>query len=269
MRLDKYLSESSIGRRKAVRLFIKEGKVLVNGIVEQIPATEINENEDVIEYLGKRVLHAGKVYYMFHKPAGCITARKDLKDKTVLDYFKDLNNDGIFPVGRLDKDTEGLLFVTNDGEFNHELMYPDKHVDKTYFFWAFGELTTDKMTKLQEGVNLEDGDIVAKASKVEIIKQGLFYELESEIQGNKYEKVKKNREIQPVVSGYLTISQGRKHQVKRMLKAVGCYIIYLKRVAIGEVALDETLEKGSYRELTNRELESLTESMKREVIGGE
>lgn len=257
MRLDKYLSEASIGRRKAVRQFIKEGKVKVNGCVQTVPATEINEQKDVIEYEGKKIIHSGKVYYMFHKPAGCITARKDEKDKTVLDFFQELNNDGLFPVGRLDKDTEGLLFITNDGVFNHEIMYPDKHVDKTYFFWAFGELNIDKMARLNEGIYLENGEILVKASNVEICKQGLFEELKDQIEGNGYEKVKKNRDVQPVVSGYITISQGCKHQVKRMLKAVGCYVIYLKRVSIGKVVLDETLEKGSYRNLTKEEIDSL------------
>jgi 16S rRNA pseudouridine516 synthase len=257
MRLDKYLSESSIGRRKEVRLFIKDGKVMVNGIVEKVPATEINENKDIIEYMGKKIEHAGKVYYMFHKPSGCITARKDIAEKTVIDYFQELNNDGLFPVGRLDKDTEGLLFVTNDGEFNHELMYPDKHVDKTYFFWAFGELTKDKIDKLEKGVYLEGKEVLTKKSKVEVIRQGLFRDLMQEIEGTQYEKVKKNRDILPVVSGYLTISEGRKHQVKRMLKAVGCYVIYLKRIAIGEVILDADLEKGNYRTLTSKELKSL------------
>lgn len=257
MRLDKYLSEASIGRRKAVRQYIKEGKVFVNGNVQIVPATEINEHKDIIEYEGKKVIHSGKVYYMFHKPAGCITARKDEKDKTVLDFFQELENDGLFPVGRLDKDTEGLLFITNDGVFNHEIMYPEKHVNKTYFFWAYGELDENKMKKLMEGLYLENGEILVKASKVEILKRGLFEELEGQIEGNGYEKVKKNRDIQPVVSGSITISQGCKHQVKRMLKAVGCYVIYLKRVSIGEVRLDETLKKGSYRSLTKEEINNL------------
>lgn len=257
MRLDKYLSEASIGRRKAVRQYIKEGMVFVNGDVQIVPATEINEQKDIIEYKGKKVIHSGKVYYMFHKPAGCITARKDEKDKTVLDFFHELNNDGLFPVGRLDKDTEGLLFITNDGLFNHEIMYPEKHVNKTYFFWAYGELDESKMKKLMEGLYLENGEILVKASKVEILKRGLFEELEGQIEGNGYEKVKKNRDIQPVVSGSITISQGCKHQVKRMLKAVGCYVIYLKRVSIGEVRLDETLKKGSYRSLSKEEINSL------------
>lgn len=258
MRLDKYLSESSIGRRKAVRIYVKEGKVKVNGQVVTIPAQEIDENNDVIEYLDMRVEHNGKVYYMFHKPSGCITARKDENDKTVFDYFGEVNTDGLFPVGRLDKDTEGLLFITNDGEFNHQLMYPDKHVDKTYYFWAFGALIEEQISQLENGISINDEEPLTKPAKLEIVRAGLFNELKDEIEGSKYEKVKKNRDIQPVLSGYITISEGRKHQVKRMLRAFGCFVIYLKRISIGDVKLDETLQKGQYRELTGAEIESLS-----------
>ncbi|MFA9378601.1 MAG: pseudouridine synthase, partial [Lachnotalea sp.] len=244
MRLDKYLAQSSIGRRKAVRGFIKEEKVKVNGQLEIIPATEIDEFSDTIEYLDEIVEHIGNVYYMFHKPSGCITARSDANDKTVLDYFEEVNTNGLFPVGRLDKDTEGLLFLTNDGEFNHRLMYPDKHVNKTYFFWAFGSLSEEQRHQLEEGITIEEGEPLTKQAKVEVIKSGLFASLKDEIDGDKYEKVKKNRDVQSVVAGYITISEGRKHQVKRMLRAMGCYVIYLKRISIGDVVLDKALEKG-------------------------
>ncbi len=257
MRLDKYLSESSIGRRKAVRLYVKEGNVKVNGQVVTIPASQIDENSDVIEYLDQIVEHTGNVYYMLHKPAGCITARRDEIDKTVFDYFDEVNTDGLFPVGRLDKDTEGLLFITNDGEFNHQLMYPDKHVDKTYYFWAYGSLTEEQIHQLETGVSIGEDEALTKPAKLEIIKSGLFSSFKEEIEGDNYKKVKKNREVQSVVAGYITISEGRKHQVKRMLRAVGCFVVYLKRISIGEVTLDESLEKGQYRFLTEKEVDSL------------
>lgn len=257
MRLDKYLSESSIGRRKAVRIYVKEGNVKVNGQVVTIPAVQIDENNDLIEYLDKVVEHTGKVYYMFHKPAGCITARKDDFDKTVFDYFEGVNTDGLFPVGRLDKDTEGLLFITNDGEFNHLLMYPDKHVDKTYYFWAYGSLTEEQIHQLEIGISIGEDEELTKPAKLEIVKSGLFSSFKDEIEGDKYKKVKKNREVQSVIAGYITISEGRKHQVKRMLRAVGCFVVYLKRTSIGEVKLDESLEKGEYRFLTEIEVKSL------------
>ncbi|MEG1087794.1 MAG: pseudouridine synthase, partial [Cetobacterium sp.] len=140
MRLDKFLAESSVGTRKNVRTYIKEGAVKVNGQVITEPAIEIKVSVDAIEYLNKIVDYTGKVYYIFHKPGGCITARKDALNKTVFDYFDGVNMNGIFHVGRLDKDTEGLLLFTNDGEFNHQLMSPQKHVEKKYFFIALGSL---------------------------------------------------------------------------------------------------------------------------------
>lgn len=261
MRLDKFLAEASIGMRKVVREYVKEGKVMVNDDVITIPATEIDENSDKVKYLGKEVIHTGKVYYMFHKPARCITARYDFEYKTVLDYFVDVTNiNGLFPVGRLDVDTEGLLFLTNDGDFNHQLMYPDKHVEKTYFFWAFGSLDEDDKKRLETGVCIGDDDKHTKPAKIVVEKEGMYDELKDEMYIGESINKKKNTYQRPVVSGYLTISEGKKHQVKRMLKAVGCYVVYLKRISIGDVALDETLEKGQYRELTEIEVQKLMES---------
>lgn len=255
MRLDKFLAQSAIGKRKEVRTYIKEGKVKVNGKVITIPAIEINERLDVIEYLNDRVYYTEKVYYMFNKPAGCITAKRDDSHKTVFDFFDDINMNGVFHVGRLDKDTEGLLLFTNDGEFEHRLMHPEKHMEKTYFFWALGSLSEEDIKKLEEGVYINKGEILTKPAKIDVQKSGLCKELKDEI--DSLCSIDSNQYNQAVVSGYLTISEGRKHQVKRMLKAVDCHVIYLKRVAIGEVNLDESLEKGQYRKLTETEIEKL------------
>jgi len=257
MRLDKFLSEASIERRKAVRIFVKDGKIKVNGKIVTTPATEINEHEDIITYLNEVIPYKENVYYMFHKPSGCVTARSDEKDKTVLDYFQNIDCKGLFPVGRLDKDTEGLLFITNDGEFNHQLMYPDKHVAKTYFFWAFGKHNHEQIQVLETGISIQEGEPLTRPAKVSIVKEGLFSEFKDEVQGSKHEKVKKNKDVQPVLSGYITISEGRKHQIKRMMKVSGCNIFYLKRVSIGAVSLDETLQKGEFRQLTEAEIASL------------
>jgi len=262
MRLDKFLALASVGTRKIVRNYVQEGKVTVNNQMVEIPAAEIDENTDVIRYLGKKVIRTGNMYYMFHKPAGCITARKDVNSKTVLDFFDVDNIDGLFPVGRLDKDTEGLLLLTNDGEFNHRLMYPDKHVEKTYFFWAFGSLNFEDKEHLKIGINIGDDEALAKAIKIEVKEEGLYQELKDkmnidEINLHKVKDIRRNSYPQLVVSGYLTISEGRKHQIKRMLKAAGCYVVYLKRVSIGELILDESLEKGHYRELTEDEINKL------------
>jgi len=257
MRLDKFLAESSVGPRKTVRNYVKEGKVTVNNQEIVDPAAEIKENTDVIRYLGKEVVHTGKIYYMFNKPGGCITARKDLNSKTVLDYFDVDNMNGLFPVGRLDKDTEGLLLLTNDGEFNHRLMHPDKHIEKTYFFWAFGSLDFEAKERLKTGIMIGEDEAFAKAVKIQVEEEGIYQELQDKMNIENIKDIRKNPSHQSVVSGYITISEGRKHQVKRMLKAVGCYIVYLKRVSIGRLMLDETLKKGQYRELTEKEIRIL------------
>ena len=254
MRLDKFLAQASIGSRKVVRNYVKDGYITVNEFIETDPAVEINEMEDQIQYLNEKVLHLGKLYYMFHKPKGCITARKDETNKTVMDYFQQENLQGIFPVGRLDKDTEGLLLITNDGEFNHKIMYPDKHVEKTYFFWAFGVLEQSDMDLLCRGIRIGIEETFVKAQKVSVETEGKYEDYQSLLL---LEQTKTNRKIgrqQKVVSGYITICEGRKHQVKRMLKAVGCNVIYLKRISIGGLYLDETLKMGEYRELTKQEI---------------
>lgn len=257
MRLDKFLAESSVGRRKNVRTYIKAGMVKVNGEVITEPAIEINEVSDVIEYLDKVIAYTGKVYYMFNKPSGCITARTDAVNKTIFDFFDDFNMNTVFHVGRLDKDTEGLLLLTNDGEFEHKLMYPEKHVEKTYFFWALGFLDEDDKKKLEQGIYIGKGEILTKPAKIEVQKCGMYKELKHEMAIEDLHNIDSNHYNQPVVSGYLTISEGRKHQVKRMLKAVGCYVVYLKRISIGGLMLDESLKKGQYRSLTDVEIQKL------------
>ncbi|OOM73732.1 ribosomal small subunit pseudouridine synthase A [Clostridium puniceum] len=259
MRLDKFLAEAYVGRRKEVRNYIKEGMVKVNGELIIEPALEINESSDVIEYIGTVVVHTGKVYYMFNKPAGCITARKDAVNKTVFDFFDDVNMNGVFHVGRLDKDTEGLLLFTNDGEFEHQLMYPQKHIEKTYYFWALGTLDEEDEKKLQGGIYISKGEILTKPAKIEVQKCGRYKDLKNEMDIRILQNIDSNNFNQPVVSGYLTISEGRKHQVKRMLKAVGCYVVYLKRISIGGLMLDESLKKGEYRFLTEEEIQKLFE----------
>lgn len=261
MRLDKFLAESSVERRKIVRNYIKNGMVKVNGQIITEPAVDINERSDVIEYLDKKVAYTGKVYYMFNKPGGCITARTDAVNKTVFDYFHDVDMKGIFHVGRLDKDTEGLLLFTNDGEFEHRLMCPEKHIEKTYFFWALGYLNEENIKQLEQGVYIGQGKILTKPAKILVQKSGVYKDHKHEMVIKNLRNINSNHYNQQVVSGYLTISEGRKHQVKRMLKAVGCYVVYLKRISIGGVALDESLEMGQYRFLKETEINKLLENI--------
>ncbi len=260
MRLDKFLAEAAVGSRKKVRIYIKEGNVKVNGEIITEPAIEIDESYDLIEYLNKIVSYTGKAYYMFHKPAGCITAKTDEIHKTVFDFLHKDNMNGVFHVGRLDKDTEGLLLLTNDGEFEHKIMYPEKHVEKTYFFWALGSLDEGDRKKLEQGICIGQSEkILTKPAKIEIDKFGMYKDLKHEIDISNMKNIDSNYYNQPVVSGYLTISEGRKHQVKRMLKAVGCYVIYLKRISIGGLTLDKSLKKGQYRSLTELEIQKVLE----------
>lgn len=257
MRLDKFLAQCSVGRRRDVRTYIKEGLVKVNGKIITIPAIEIDEINDNIEYNNSIVKYREKVYYMLNKPVGCVTAKKDNLNKTVFDYFDTNDAEGIFHVGRLDKNTEGLLLFTNDGEFEHSLMHPEKHVEKTYFFMALGKLDSEDIKRLEEGVYINNGEILTKPAKIEGIECGLYKDYIDKVFSDKDFFIDVTKYNQEVVLAYLTISEGRKHQVKRMLKAIGCYVVYLKRVAIGKVKLDDDLEIGSYRPLKKEEIEVL------------
>lgn len=194
---------------------------------------------------------------MFNKPAGCITAKSDDKHPVIMDYFKELNNDKLNPVGRLDIDTEGLIFITDDGMWNHRLMKPEFHVEKTYFFWVLGDFNEGCAEELKNGVYMKG---MEKKSMAKYAKTGEAMTLDNlpeYAKGKRYEVVKRNPKDSVITSGYITLTEGKKRQVKRMLKAVGCYVIYLKRINIGGVELDEELELGEYRELTEEEMKKL------------
>lgn len=232
---------------------------MVNGTVIKEPSFELSETIDDVEYKKQKAEYTGNVYYMFHKPAGCITARKDASQRTVMDYLeKDLRYK-VFPVGRLDKDTEGLLFFTNDGDFDYRLMNPKNHVSKRYFFIALGNLKADAVERIEQGLSIGENKLTNPA-KIEVTNVSRYYDFLQEANNSmlplKDLKGTPSKE-QKVISGYLTITEGCKHQVKRMLKAVGCYVIYLKRETIGSVELDPELRPGQYRTLTEEELCSL------------
>lgn len=242
MRLDKFLSNALGVSRSQVKEQLKKKQVLVNGQIICDGSYAVAENCDEIFFMGKEVVYEKYSYYMFHKPAGCITAKKDKEQKTVFDYLEGLNTKELFAVGRLDKDTEGLLFLTNDGAFDHSLMSPKKHVDKTYYFEADGVLSEEDIASLENGVSIGKDEPLTKPARVyDVVQKELSYLTEHGMENQR-------------VSGKLVITEGRFHQVKRMLKAVGCEVTYLKRIAIGHVVLDESLEKGSYRKLTEGEL---------------
>lgn len=195
-------------------------------------------------------------YYMFNKPAGCVTARTDSMHKTVMDFFPEGERGELHPVGRLDKDTEGLLLVTDDGMLTHRLMQPKSHVSKTYFFYAIGRLTPEKQIMLRDGVMLQGQTKLTLPAEIKCISTGKITEITEYLPEKKRDSLLKNPS-QDIFSGTITITEGRNHQVKRMLRAIDCCIMYLERIAVGDVQLDDSLPRGAYRELTEDEKHSL------------
>lgn len=232
MRLDKFLCETGFGTRSEVKAFLKKGLVSLNGETVKKPEQKIDENADEIICNGQRAAYAKFVYIMLHKPAGMVSARSDRREQTVLDLLAEGDRKDVFPVGRLDKDTEGLLLLTNDGEMAHMLLSPKKHVDKTYFARIDGEVTKEHAAKFWEGLDIGEKKPTLPA-KLEILTSG------------------KQSEIR------VTIHEGKFHQVKRMFEAVGCKVIYLKRLTMGTLILDEGLKPGEYRQLTEEEVKDL------------
>lgn len=234
MRLDKYLAEMGAGTRQEVKKKIRQGRVLVNGSVVKAAETKIDEKSDEVVLDGRNISYVSYEYYMLNKPAGVVSATEDRRDTTVLDLIKDKKRKDLFPVGRLDKDTEGLLLITNDGDLAHRLLAPKKHVDKIYYARIDGNVTEDDVKKFKEGINIgTDEEEMTRPAKLEIIKSGG----ESEIR--------------------LTIHEGKFHQVKRMFHAVGKEVTYLKRECMGSLSLDEKLKPGEYRLLTEEEIENV------------
>ena len=239
IRLDKYLADMGIGTRSEVKQYLRKGMIHVNNTLEKRPERKIQEGIDCVLFKGTPVIYVSYEYYMFHKPAGCVSATRDSQHKTVLDYLKNASRKDLFPVGRLDIDTEGLLLITNDGALCHELLSPTKHVPKTYYAKVEGKVGKEDISMFKQGIDIGDLDITAPA-ELEIL-------LEDDIS-----------EI------LLTITEGRFHQVKRMFEAVGKKVLYLKRLSMGGIHLDESLRPGEYRSLTKEELFFLKKSYKDE-----
>ena len=203
-----------------------------------------------------------KRYYMFNKPRGYITAVSDERHKTVMDCIDTEEAEGLFPVGRLDKDTEGFLILTDDGDFCFHVTDPKYLVEKTYFFYATGTLTDEKLKRLESGVDIgmASGDYTSPA-KAEFVATATYREISHLIDIDPARlKYTKKGDV-PVTAIKLTITEGKKHQVKRMLRYAGARVIYLKRLSMAALTLDESLEKGSHRPLTENELEALIASV--------
>lgn len=201
-------------------------------------------------------------YYMFNKPGGCITARRDERHKTVMDYFPDEKRDVLFPVGRLDKDTEGFLLVTDDGTLAFDLMKPEHEVPKTYFFWVLGVPSEDKMREIEAGVHIyKNSSFETSPAKITLTETKALKDIVHLLSGNDVKLSNRRAELE-ISSGCITITEGKKHQVKRMLRYAGCRVLYLKRLKIAELSLDSSLMPGEYRPLSEGELELLRKSIK-------
>ncbi len=198
-----------------------------------------------------------RLYYMMNKPQGCITARKDTLQKTVMEYFPQELADVLFPVGRLDKDTEGLLLFTNDGQFDQKLMHPKHHAPKKYYLFATGELGSEAIDRIEGGQLLTGEDKPTKGAAMTITERGRYEEFEKRFTSKKRFRDNEFNRNRPVFAATLEIYEGKKHQVKRMMLAEGCRVIYLKRLEIGGVKLDDSLKPGEYRKLTEAEYDRL------------
>ena len=189
-------------------------------------------------------------YYMFNKPIGCVTARRDERYPTVMDYFKELHNENLSPVGRLDMETEGLLLITDDGKWNQEMTNPAYQKEKRYEFFVLGIITPEKKKQLEEGVKVIGSDVMTAPAKLDIRQTDLLLkEVLPMLPEPLQEKYAHNRPEHPVTKGIITITEGRKRQIRRMMKAVGCLVIYLKRISMGDFVLDAALAPGQWKEI--------------------
>ena len=240
MRLDKYLVACAVGSRTEVKNFLKAGRVMVNGKKEKSAKLQINEETDEICFDGQKLEYEEFVYYMMNKPQGVISATEDPKHKTVLDLLDDLaRSKEVFPVGRLDIDTHGLLLLTNDGQLAHALLSPKRHVDKTYLAQVDGIMTQEDVETFAQGIPLKD--FTCQPAKLELV----FIDREKK---------------QSLVR--VTIAEGKFHQVKRMVAYCDKEVVNLKRLTMGTLTLDENLKRGEWRRLTKEELEGLLESVR-------
>lgn len=285
MRLDQFLVKSNICSRSEAKKIVKKGRVCVNDIVAADSALHIDEKSDKVTFDGSPVVYEQFRYYMFNKPAGCVSATKDGLSETVIDYLQGENVTDLFPVGRLDKDTEGLLLITNDGKLAHELLSPRHHVDKKYLAVTDGMLSEADMERFRNGLDIGEekitlpAEICVKSDEAAILSyvnqnettirscvnqsemtiRSCVNKSEMTIQSYVNQNIcgSETDELKNVTVYEVVIREGRFHQVKRMFEALGRKVLYLKRISMGTLMLDESLEAGKFRRLTKEEAEAL------------
>lgn len=247
MRLDRFLAECNRGSRKEVKEMVRHGLITVNGVRVKDSAMKVNPDSDVILLNGEQLRFEKYRYYMLNKPEGCVTANRDGLSKTVMEYLAGEDLRDLFAVGRLDKDTEGLLLITNDGPLGHALLSPKRHVDKTYLAVVDAPLGETDMRTFAEGMDIGDEDITLPA-EIRAVAEEEYPELNSR---------RNPDQMLPLYE--VVLREGRFHQVKRMFEAFGSHVMYLKRISMGPIVLDAGLEPGQYRRLTPEEVAMLKE----------
>ena len=232
VRLDKYLADMRMGTRSEVKKYIRKGRVQVDGIIVKESDLKLDFTNSEVLFDNMKVEYETFEYYMLNKPAGVVSATSDNYNKTVVELITDAKNKDLFPVGRLDKDTEGLLLITNDGDLAHRLLSPKKHVSKIYYAQVDGLLTQAEVTLFAQGIELNE-EFTTLPARLDIIEAG------------------------EISTAKVTIFEGKFHQIKRMFESVGKDVFYLKRLSMGKLILDETLAPGEFRRLTKEELASI------------
>lgn len=257
IRIDKFLAEMSVGTRSEVKKMIRAGRITVNDEEVKRPEQKVDPDSDIVSVDGNLVIYSQYEYFMLNKPAGYVSATKDDEHMTVLELISEKSRNDLFPVGRLDIDTEGLLLITNDGELSHKLLSPKSHVDKTYFLLTKGRVTEDDVDLLEKGIDIGDEKptLPANVSDISVVKWDDIKSYHDNILSAK--EFDEKDHLGEFTTLYLTIHEGRYHQVKRMMAKVGKPVLYLKRVSMGTLKLDGKLSVGDYRKLTEKEVEEL------------
>lgn len=277
------LGNLGYGTRSGIKLLVKQGAVTVNGQRAKDPGMQINPQADIVTLDGETIQYRDTVYVMLHKPAGVVSATEDNRDRTVLDLLDtDVTVMSPFPVGRLDKDTEGLLLLTNDGKLAHELLSPKKHVPKTYRALVAGYVGASDAEAFEHGVTLDDGyvtmpaqlQVLAAASNASEALGASTSDSDPLIEELRAAVQLARRNLTPDYTKQtlnwieLTIHEGKFHQVKRMFEAVGKKVLYLRRVSMGPLTLDAALAPGEWRELSEQEVDSLRNYRKESLSAG-
>lgn len=230
IRLDKFLADMGLGTRSEVKSFIKKKQIQINNIIQTDPSIKVDTENDTVSFNGRIISYTEFEYYMLNKPKGYVSATVDNLHPTVVSLIKDNTKKGLFPVGRLDIDTEGLLLITNDGELAHNLLAPTKHVEKTYYVEVDNEITPDVVSSFREGMDIGEKKNTMP-SELKVLSQ-------------------KN-------TAFVTIKEGKFHQIKRMFQKNDLTVTYLKRVSMGNLKLDENLKPGEYKLLTKEDIQGI------------